>query len=179
MSYKKYKIISIFFIFSLSFFTHNLYKDYNNFIFSILFPVNESVFEHLKMIFSTYILISIAEYIIVKSSKQPYNVLFSNIVGSIISIVFFLIIYIPIFLNFNHNLFVTLIIYFISIIIGVRTSYLYVSNFTHKKQLTYISIILLILIYYLFYHFTYNPCKNTFFLDTIYGLYGINTYISD
>lgn len=69
MSLKKIKIISIFGIFVLNFISHFLYEWMPNTLFSIFFPVNESIFEHMKMISTSILIYSIIEYIILKKQK--------------------------------------------------------------------------------------------------------------
>ena len=63
---KKIKIIGIFIMMCLSFLSHFMYEWCDNFLFSIFFPVNESLFEHLKLMFTTQILISLIIYLILK-----------------------------------------------------------------------------------------------------------------
>ena len=63
---KKVKIVGVYAIFVLSFFSHFMYEIFPNFIFSILFPVNESIWEHMKLTFNAYLIFSILEYIILK-----------------------------------------------------------------------------------------------------------------
>ena len=52
MKIKTLKIIMTFVTFLLAFPFHFVYNKLPNFIFSIFFPVNESTWEHLKMIFT-------------------------------------------------------------------------------------------------------------------------------
>ena len=53
MKLKTIKIISILGIFIISFLSHFIYQIIPNFITSIFFPVNESIFEHMKIIFTS------------------------------------------------------------------------------------------------------------------------------
>ena len=59
MNLKVIKILSVFGIFLLSFITHNGYDIFPNTLTSFFFPVNESIFEHMKMIYTDYIIWSI------------------------------------------------------------------------------------------------------------------------
>ena len=56
---KKIKIIGIFIIFILSVIFHFLYGIFPNYLFSILFPVNESIWEHMKLIVTSTLVFSI------------------------------------------------------------------------------------------------------------------------
>ena len=58
---KKFVLINSILIFLFGFITHNLYNWLPSFI-TVIFPVNESLFEHLKMIFITPVIISIIWY---------------------------------------------------------------------------------------------------------------------
>ena len=53
--YKKYIILNIILTFIMGFLVHNIYNWYPSFITSI-FPVNESLYEHIKLIFLSPIL---------------------------------------------------------------------------------------------------------------------------
>ena len=69
MSLKKIKIISIFGIFALNFISHFLYEWMPNTLFSIFFPVNESIIEHMKIIFTSYLLYGLIDYFLIKKYK--------------------------------------------------------------------------------------------------------------
>ena len=66
MKKKIIQIISILFIFLIGFIIHNLYEWCPNIVTLILSPVNESVFEHMKMIYTSYIIWIIVKYFILK-----------------------------------------------------------------------------------------------------------------
>ena len=113
--YKKI-ILSSFIIFILSTLFHSLYNYLPCFLTSIIVPVNESIFEHMKMIFTSYMF-----YLLIKilfNKKHENNLISSFVIASLFNIVIFLIIYIPIYLLFGEKLVVTLILYFITILIS-------------------------------------------------------------
>ena len=66
MNLKKVKIINVFAVFLLSFLAHNIYKWFPNTITSIFFPVNESIFEHMKIISTCFLFYGIFEFFIIK-----------------------------------------------------------------------------------------------------------------
>lgn len=161
MTIKNFKLISIFLIFSLSFITHDLYIN-NNILLKIFFPIDETIFQHLKMIFSTYMIISLLEYIIMKNQNH-YNLLFSNVIASISCIIIFLIMFLPLYIIFSHKIIITLTLYFISIIISSYIS-LKISNLTTYNNYYFkFSLFLIIFIYIFFTYFTYFPLNNIFF----------------
>ena len=62
MTLKKTRYLAVIGIFILNFVFHFTYDLLPNTLFSILFPVNESIFEHQKMIFSSFVFYSIIDY---------------------------------------------------------------------------------------------------------------------
>lgn len=174
MKIKTIKIISIFGIFLLSFLTHYGYDKFPNILTSFLFPVNESIFEHMKMIYTSYIIWEIVEYILLKKySENIKNFPSSVFISVLFNIIFFLIIYIPIYNIFGHNLIITLIVYFISIFISQIISYKILTadkdlDFINKYSYLFLLIILMILIY-----LTYYPIKNDLFIDKMQNKIGL------
>ena len=61
---KKIKTIGVYVIFVLSFISHFMYDILPNPLFSILFPVNESIWEHMKLLVTPVLIFSIIEYIV-------------------------------------------------------------------------------------------------------------------
>lgn len=175
MNFKKIKMIDVFIIFILCFLFHNLYKWFPNVLFSIFFPVNESIWEHMKIIFDGIIISYIFDYEMCKRYKiKVNNLLCSSVISSILSIVLFLIIYLPLYLKFGENMFVTLLLLFITICVSQIISY----YITIKKELNYnmVWICIIIISYISFGFLTYYPPKNFLFYDTIEDKYGINIY---
>ncbi len=162
MNLKKINIISIIVIFLLNFLFHYIYELFPNFIFSILFPINESVFEHMKMLFSSVVFGNIIKYILLKKYNINYNnFLLSTFITSLSIIPIYLTMFLPIYFNFEHNLFVTIFLMLISIIIIEIISYYILKK--ENKNLEIISFILIIITYLINGYLTYNPLHNTLF----------------
>ena len=85
MNLKKVTIISIISIFLISFLSHNLYKWIPNNLIAIFFPVNESIWEHLKMAFTSTMIYSVIEYFILKNIKHN-NFALSILASSLVTI---------------------------------------------------------------------------------------------
>ena len=99
---KNIKIFITFLIIILSVVCHFVYTWCPNFITSIFFPVNESIWEHMKIIFTSICIASIIEYFIYKFNKiKVNNFLISIPVVSIIGIIIYLTIYLIISKNKN------------------------------------------------------------------------------
>ncbi|CDA23329.1 putative uncharacterized protein [Mycoplasma sp. CAG:611] len=167
--YKKI-ILSSFIIFILSTLFHSLYNYLPCFLTSIIVPVNESIFEHMKMIFTSYMF-----YLLIKilfNKKHENNLISSFVIASLFNIVIFLIIYIPIYLLFGEKLVVTLILYFITILISNYLMYK-IQNKKINSKINKYSVYIIPLVYIVFTLFTYFPLKNMLFLDPTTNTYGI------
>lgn len=175
MDLKKVKIVSIFGMFILCFLTHFLYNFFPNTLFSIFFPVNESIWEHMKMMTSSILIWSILEYFLYKKFRVNHNnFILSLFLEVCLSIIIFLIIYLPIY-HFTGSIFVlNLIVLFISLyFVNIISYYILSLRDLHKELLGIVGIIL---IYIIFGILTYNPPFNYIFFDKMENKYGINIY---
>lgn len=66
MTLKRITWIDVIFIFLVSFIIHYMFDWYPSIITFMFFPVNESIWEHQKMIFMAYLMWGIVEYFILK-----------------------------------------------------------------------------------------------------------------
>ena len=177
MKLKIFKLLSVLIIFLLGFITHNGYDKFPNIITSFFFPVNESLFEHMKMIYSSYLIYFIIEYIYLKKNNiNPVNKKSNMILSISLNIIIFLIIYLPIYYSFGHNLIVTLVVYFISILITQIISLKILESNNELKFLNKYSYILLFLYLLILIYFTYYPLKEDFFIDKENKKIGLNNY---
>lgn len=176
MSLKRLKTIDIFIIFILCFLTHFLYEWFPNSFFSVLFPVNESIWEHMKMLFSAIMIGGIIDYFLIKKFDVPVsNLIFSTFITGLISIPLFLIIYLPIYNLIGENMFMNLTVLFITIYFIEVISYIIMDK-QNTNILNIIGIIGIIMVYVIFGILTYNPPQNDLFFDSSEGKYGINVY---
>lgn len=179
MNLKKVKIIATFGIFALMSLFHFAYELFPNTLFAILFPVNESIFEHIKLIFTTFILYGVIDYLLIRKFKLSQNNFFTNLLMSALTcIIVFLIIWLPIYYKIGENMFITFLILFITIIISQVISY-YILKSKNNQLLNYISIAFTIIIMITFAYLTYYPLYHEFFFDPMAEKYGINTYLID
>ena len=174
MNLKWIKVISVFGIFFISFLAHQMYDWFPNKLFSIFFPVNESIWEHLKMIFTTYLIWGIAEYFILKSTPHN-NFIFSIFSTAIVNIILFLILYLPVYNNMGYNTGITILIFFISIVLSQIFSY-FILNITEIPILNKISYVLIPVIIILFGILTYKTPKKEIFYDEFNKKYGVYNY---
>ena len=175
MTLKRIKVISIFGMFILCFLTHFLYNWFPNALFSIFFPVNESIWEHMKMMTSSILIWSVLEYFLFKKYKiNNNNFILSVFLEISLSIIVFLIIYLPIYHFLGSVFILNLTVLFISLyFVNIMSYYILKSSSLHKEVLSVIGIILLYIIYGIL---TYKPPFNYIFFDKLENKYGINIY---
>lgn len=177
MNLKKIKIINIFVVFSLSFLAHNLYKWIPITINAIFFPVNESIFEHMKIISTCFLFYSIFEYFIIKYCNiKVNNYLFSCFISILLGIISYLIVFIPVHLFISRSMLIPIILLFLVYILMNYISYLILSK-DKINYIEYISIFFIIIIYIIFGYLTFNPPHNFLFFDTENEKYGINEFL--
>jgi len=166
MNIKKLKILGVLLAFLLSFIFHFVYDLFPNFITSIFFPVNESIWEHMKIIFGSILVSGVIQKIIVIKKKLNYNnICISNVIVAFLSILIFLIMFIPMYLLIGENLPITLIIMLITYIISqILSIYIIKKEDMNKENF---AILLVIIIYIIFGILTYFPPNNNLFIDPI------------
>ena len=172
MSKKKLKIFGVVLAFLLCFPLHFLYDIFPNFFTSIFLPVNESVWEHMKIIFGGILFYGIIQKIIVIFKKMNINnICFSNFIAAILSIPIFLLIYFFFNLFIEDSIIVNIIIMFITIVICEFISY----KIMNKKDFMFENktIFLVLFVYIIFGILTYFPIRNELFIDPTNQTYGI------
>ena len=170
---KKIKILIIIIAFILSFPIHFIYDIFPCYFTSIIAPVNESIWEHMKIIYTSILLSSIIEYFIYKKKKiNTNNFILSIPISSILGIIFYLIIYLLIDLFIPHNFLIAIIIMFITYIFSNIISYTIINKkeIPNQKEL---GISLILINYIIFTHLTYYPPNNYLFIDQITNTYGV------
>lgn len=176
MNLKKDKILSSILIIALCFLFHFLYEWFPNPLFAIFFPVNESIWEHMKILFSSICFYGIIDYIILYKNKIGFNNFFFNIFTTgFLSVVVYLLIFIPIYKILGENMIVSISLMIIVIILSQIISY-FILKSKHIHYINSISFILIIISYIIFGYLTYNPIHNYLFLDNIKNIYGIKNY---
>ena len=170
---KKIKIFIIILAFLLSFPIHFIYDIFPSFFTSIIAPVNESIWEHMKIIYTSILLSSIIEYFIYKKKRYDTNNFFISIpISSILGIIFYLVIYLLIDLFIPHSFFIAIFIMLITYIFSNIISYIILNKkeIPNQKEL---GISLVLISYIVFTHLTYYPPKSYMFIDQITSTYGV------
>lgn len=153
---------------------HFLYQLSNeNIIIASFSAVNESVWEHLKLIFFPMLLMSIIEYPVIK--KIANNYIEAKTIGIFVAIIFTVTFFYTYSGILGTNFLILDILTFVfSIIIGEYVAYiLMIRNIESNTLSKTLSIIIIIFFLISFIAFTYNPPKVNLFKDTTDGTYGI------
>ena len=169
MNKLKFIIISSIFIFLLNFPAHFMYNWFSYKLISYFFPVNESIFQHMKMVFTCFCLFYLG-LSFMKRKLNFNNICLSLLIGSLITISTFLLFYIPFILIFKEIMIVTFILLFICIIWGQYIAILILESKDYK-DLNYISLFIILIIIILNASLTYCPIKNFFFYDNVHQTY--------
>lgn len=154
----------IIFLFLLSFLWHFMYDWFPCVLTSIFFPVNESIWEHMKIIFYCLLIGSVLEK---KGNNYYLNILVKPLVG----VLFYLIIFIPLYLIFGESMVISLSLmlftYIIMELLGIKISK------QEELNIKALPIIIIILISILFSILTFYPLHNFLFFDSVKLGYGI------
>lgn len=172
MTLKKWKVISVVGIFLLSALLHFIYDWFPCFFTSLFFPVNESIWEHNKIIIGAFFLWSIIEKIYYKKEK---NVIFAECISSLVCMILVMLIFTPVYLYIlktNDNMIVTFAIFILAIIISQIVSYKLLQK-EYNSKLEELGIILFVIFFLINIIFTYYPPKVALFYDYTNKLYGL------
>lgn len=165
----KYVLISSIIIFILNFPAHFIFDLLQNDIMAVFFPTNESIFQHMKMVFTVFFIFYFILFIVRRKFKFE-NVFLANLIASVATIAFFLVIYIPIYLRFGEHMILTLILLFISIVFGQYLSSFVLEKEGHK-ELDIVSIVLIAIIFIIGGYFTFKKVECFIFWDPQHETY--------
>ena len=168
---KKYQIFSAFFTAIFGTLLHFTYEwSGKNPIVGIFSAVNESTWEHLKLLFIPMLLTVIigAFYF----NKKVPNFICAKTVGIITAMLFTVVFYYTYSGIIGKDIpFISILSFFVAIFIGEFVAYLLIIN--HFKCNKMFCIIVLIVLLILFIAFTFNPIKIGLFKDPLNHTYGI------
>ncbi len=154
---RSYQIFSVLFAFILGTLLHFTYKlSNNNMLVAAFSAINESVWEHLKLLFFPMLLTTIIGYFYI--GKSTNNFLCSKLIGIITSILFIIIFFYTYTGIIGKSiLFIDIASFFVGIILGEYLSYkLITKNFKCSNIISIIILTLLLVCFILFTYFTPN-----------------------
>lgn len=161
---KRYTIIGIIFVIITGTLAHFLYDwTGNNHIIGLFTPINESIWEHMKLLFFPMLLYSL---IMIVKFRQKYSCVISALCFGMITGAFL----IPLFYYaytsiLGKNVFVLDILTFIlSIVIAFCLSYKLTLS-CHLESYTFLLCIMVCILFVCFLVFTYNPPDAAIFQD--------------
>ena len=171
MSIKKWQIIAIAICLILGTVLHFTYEFFNfNIIIGLISSVNESVWEHLKLLFFPMILISIIGYFVI--GKKSCNYWFAQAAGILVSLTF-VVVFFYTYTGIIGDNFAILDIssFIIGILLGEYAIYkILKNNFLCSMEVPAIMVLIIILL--CFFIFTIYPPIIPLFEDPIYGTFG-------
>lgn len=172
MSLKKIKIINVVFLFLLSFLWHFVYDWFPNNIFALFFPVNESIWEHMKIIYYCLLMGSILEFVLCKKNNIKINNFYIEaMVKSILGVIFYLIIFIPLYLWLEESMFISISLMFITYIFMEYIGYKILTG--EEMNINILPVIIIALGCIMFVILTFYPLHNFLFFDEVKFGYGI------
>ena len=172
MSIKLSRVIAVIGTIILSFVFHFVYDLIPNFVTSIFFPVNESVWEHMKLLYTSIIGYGIIDYFLARKFSLKYNnFVFNLFFISVSSIVIYLMMFLPIYYSIGENMFISIGLMIIVFIIVYIMSY-FILIMDNRKQ-DFLWLIPIVILYFVFAYLTYYPPKIHLFFDTKDEIYGI------
>ena len=144
-----------------------------NKIIAAFVPVNESIWEHLKLVFYPTGIFAIIEYFIVKNIVNNY--LEAKTIGIFVAIFFIIVAYFTYTGIIGAGIFfIDILIFILSIIIGECVAYKLMTRKNESNEKTKIlAIIILVFLLFGFILFTYYSPEVNLFRDFTTGNYGI------
>lgn len=140
--------------------------------FTAIFAVNESIWEHAKLTFWAPLLFAAIEYFFI--GKYYPNFLTAKTISAIITTLIMIILFYTLLgVTGYHSLASDLIIYEISIIVGLIISYKITLMPPLPKAFNKLSLLSILFFLLIFYIFSYNPPKLPLFKCGATGKYGL------
>ena len=171
ISLKKFIIISIIFSSVVGILLHFLYEWSNkNCVVSLFSAVNESTWEHLKILFFPMLITTIIGYFYYRDID---NYLCSNFKGILLAMLFIVVFFYTYTGVFGiSSTFINILSFIVSIILGEL--YAYRDILKNECCNKVIPVILLVFLISIFIIFTFKPPRIGLFLDPVTKTYGIN-----
>lgn len=172
MTLKKIKIINVVFLFLLSFLWHFMYDWFPNNIFALVFPVNESIWEHMKIIYYCLLLGSVLEFYLCKKNNIKINNFYIEaMVKSLLGVIFYLIIFIPLYLWLGESMIISIGLMLVTYVFMEFIGYKILTS--EELNINILPVIIIVLGCIMFVILTFYPLHNFLFFDEVKFGYGI------
>lgn len=177
MNLKHWKIIDTLLLFGISFLVHFLYEWFPNPLSAVFAPVNESIWEHMKLLSTTFFLNAILEYFLFYILKWKYENLFLGaFLSALLSIPIYFLFYLPVHYLFGYFMWYAILLLFLIFLFFNIFMYLFLQRKYYKNGNT-VAFIGFIALFILFGYLTYRPIKQDLFFDHKDQKYSINNYV--
>jgi hypothetical protein len=155
-----WEFLGILFISGLGIFLHYAYELFNNHQFiALIAPINETIWEHLKMIFYGMIGFALIEYIFIGNDNK--NFIFAKAFSSVLACFLLVVLYYGYTSFLDAKLYLDIIIFVVAIIIAQLFSFAILKSKLFVRGLNFIGIILIFVVALLFASYTYEPPHNS------------------
>lgn len=172
MTLKKIKIINVVFLFLLSFLWHFMYDLFPNNLFALVFPVNESIWEHMKIIYYCLLLGSVLEFYLCKKNNIKINNFYIEaMVKSLLGVIFYLIVFIPLYLWLGESMVISIGLMLVTYIFMEFIGYKILVS--EELNINILPVIIIVLGCIMFVILTFYPLHNFLFFDEVKFGYGI------
>jgi uncharacterized MnhB-related membrane protein len=172
-SFDCWEMVGIGFVILFGTLLHFVYKCTNqNKIVGLFSPVNESVWEHLKMLFVPMLLYSAVEYFAV--GNQFPNFIAGKVIGAVYGMITILIIfYTYTGITGRHFLWADILAYFFGVWAAFAYCWQIISQSDAGSATQCVALIVAMVLIVSFAVFTYYPPHIPLFLDPIHKVYGV------
>lgn len=172
MTLKKIKIINVVFLFLLSFLWHFMYNWFPNNLFALVFPVNESIWEHMKIIYYCLLLRSVLEFVLCKKNNIKINNFYIEaMIKSLLGVIFYLIIFIPLYLWLGESMIISIGLMLVTYVFMEYIGYKILVS--EELNINILPVIIIVLGCIMFVILTFYPLHNFLFFDEVKFGYGI------
>lgn len=169
----KYEIIGFIFVSIIGTINHFLFEMLGKPVIIGLFcPVNESVWEHQKLLFFPFLIWSIAEYFLLEKQSSFFPAKAAGItLGILFTIIFY---YSYTGISGTESMFFDILSFYLGVGISFIIGYMIIKNYKKSNTLlSNLSVFALILLAALFIIFTFAPPLIPLFKDPLTSTYGI------
>lgn len=174
MKIKKYHIIGFIFTIILGSLLHFTYDISNkNMIVAYFSAINESTWEHLKLLIVPVVLFSILEYFLYGKNIENFIIVktLSILLGMFIIVVVF---YTYTGIIGKNYFLLDISLFILSVFLSYYFSYkMLQTKFLYRENSNYIGFFIMFLLIFFVIYFTTNPPKINLFLDPITNTYGL------
>lgn len=157
-------LFGVIIISGIGIFLHYAYELSNNNQFvALIAPINESIWEHLKMAFYGMIIYALIEYIFI--GKEQKNFIFAKAFTSLLACFLLAALYYGYTSFLDPQLYLDIIIFVVAILITQLFSYAIMKSKFHFYGINYISIIIIFLSTFVFCSYTYEAPQDEIFTE--------------